>query len=144
MSRKTLYVIDDGLVYAGRSYARGDVIALDSAAEQQLLEEDRVSTTEPKDSAPADVGQIEGTAPSIADVPTADLIAELGGRDDYEAPTATPEPPDYDKLKVDQLEQLITDRTAALEPKGTGDGGKVVKADLVAALTAADAVSFPG
>jgi hypothetical protein len=134
MSRKTLYVIDDGLVYAGRSYVRGDVIALDSAAEQQLLEEKRVSTTESPAAAPAGADPA-ATAPSIGDVSTEDLVAELEARDDYTPPA----PFDYDKLKVEQLEQVIEARKAALEVTGTGKDGDVVKADLVKTLTDADA-----
>jgi hypothetical protein len=50
--------------------------------------------------------------------------------------------PNYDDAKKDELEQLIEARAAALVPEGTGNNGDIVKADLVKALQAADAVTL--
>lgn len=54
----------------------------------------------------------------------------------YRAAIGESEPVDYDKLEVDDLQQRVEAR--GLEPEGTGSNGRVLKADLVAALKAAD------
>lgn len=56
-----------------------------------------------------------------------------------EQPGETPDPTveavvDFDALTVEQLQAIADER--GLEVKGTGSGDKVVKGDLVAALTA--------
>lgn len=140
MSAKTLYVTDDGLVYNGRSYRRGDVIALDKATEQLLLEDDRVSTTEPTDPAPAAVDPAAAPAPekTIADFSDEDLLAAVTERDIAPAP-APRAPFNWDSLDKPDLETALEARKAALEVAGTGKGGDVLKADLVKTLATSDA-----
>ena len=76
----------------------------------------------------------------------ANIGTELIAKGVIEAPSIEAQvdyAPDYGAHDKTDLEKLIEARVVALQPEGTGSGGKIVKDDLVTALEKADAVTLP-